>query len=107
MKYTAPVLWRLSQELYKLPENYSKTGKVVSFSIVQQPPELFKIYSPYIIAVIELVSGQKISTQIVDCDLKEIKIGLPVQTTLRKLFVETSKSIVTYGIKFKPMKEIT
>lgn len=101
MYYTAPILWRKSKETYQLPEGSSGKGKIVSFSVVHKAPKLFKSYAPYVIAVVELDTGQRLISQIVDCKIEEVKIGMKVEAMFRKLFVENEKSAIAYGIKFR------
>jgi len=106
MHYSAPILWRKSKETYQLPAEGSGKGKIVSFSVVRKAARLFKSYVPYIIAVVELDTGQRLISQIVDCKIEEIKIGMKVEATFRKIFVENEKSAIAYGIKFCPIYDI-
>jgi uncharacterized OB-fold protein len=52
------------------------------------------------VAVIELEEGPKIVAQMADCGPEEVKIGLPVEATFRRLFED--EGIVRYGVKFRP-----
>jgi len=83
---------------------FSGKGKVFTYTVVRVPPQGFKIYSPYIVAIIELEEGAKITGQVVDCSPDEIKIGMPVESVFRKIRSENDSGIVLYGTKFRPVK---
>ncbi len=100
-RYICPVC----KKTVKMEEvKFSGKGKVFTYTIVRVPPEGFKIYSPYIIAIIELEEGAKVTGQIVDCDIEDVKIGMAVEAVFRKMKSEHESGIVLYGTKFKPMK---
>jgi len=54
-------------------------GKIYSYTIVYVSalPE-FKEETPYIYAVIELAEGVKMPSNLIDCPLDKVKVGLPV-----------------------------
>lgn len=81
---------------------FSGNGKVFSYTIIRAPPEGFKEYAPYIIAVVDLDEGTKILSQVVDCDHKDIKIGMKVKSCFRRIRSENDTGLVLYGFKFKP-----
>jgi len=43
--------------------------------VIHAPSDEFKDIAPYVVAIVELEEGVKITTQIVDCDPNNIKIG--------------------------------
>ena len=81
---------------------FSGKGKVFSYTIIRAAPEGFKEYVPYIIAIVELDEDTKLLSQVVDCDQKDIKIGMKVKSCFRKIRSENDTGIVLYGFKFKP-----
>ena len=81
---------------------FSGRGKVFSYTVVRIPPEGFELYSPYIVAIIDLEEGTRIVSQIVDCKPHEAKIGMQVESCFRKIREENSSGLVLYGFKFKP-----
>ncbi len=83
---------------------FSGVGKIHSYTIIRVPPEGFKLYVPYIIAVVEMDEGAKVLSQVVDCEPKDVKIGMKVQTCFRKIRSEEKSGLVLYGFKFKPLK---
>lgn len=81
---------------------FSGKGKVYSYTVIRVPPEGFKEYVPYIIAIIELEEGAKVLTQVVDTDPKKMKIGMKVSSCFRKIRTENKTGLVLYGFKFRP-----
>jgi hypothetical protein len=86
-------------------EKFSGKGKVYSYTVVHAPPQGFELHRPYLLAIIELDEGPKLTAQIVDCKKEDIKIGMPVEMTFRKIRDSTEGGIIHYGYKFKPKTE--
>ena len=60
-------------------------GRVYSFSVVYQPPApRWKAYVPYTIAVIDLEEGPRMMSNIVDCEIDQLRIGMPVTVTFEE-----------------------
>ena len=96
---SSPVkLWRRQKFIPKL---LGKTGKIISWTIVRTPPVGFKYAAPYIPALIEFQGGSRMTGQIVDASLNEIKTGARVKAVLRKVRQDDPEGIIPYGIKFK------
>jgi len=79
----------------------SGKGKIVTYSIIHVAPEQFEGQAPYPIAVIKLDEGPRITAQIVDCDIDDVKIGMNVQSTFRKIQEDGYIGAIYYGYKFK------
>ena len=79
----------------------SGKGKIVTYSIIHVAPEQFEGQAPYPIAVIKLDEGPRITAQIVDCDIDDVKIGVKVQSTFRKIQEDGYIGAIYYGYKFK------
>lgn len=63
----------------------SGRGTLYTFSIVRQyllPP--FKDMLPYVTAMVDLEEGVRMLTNLVDCDLEAVKIGMPLQVKFVK-----------------------
>lgn len=80
----------------------SGRGKIFTYTVIRVPPAGFKIYSPYVVAIIDLDEGCKLVSQVVDVDLDKVKIGMPVKTCFRKIREDNSSGLILYGFKFKP-----
>jgi len=88
-------------ETFKL----SGEGEVETYTIIYDAPEKFEGQAPYPIAIIKLKEGPKITAQIVDCKSKDVKIGMKVQSTFRKIQDDGYVGAIYYGYKFKPFEE--
>jgi uncharacterized OB-fold protein len=86
-----------------VPLTFSGRGKVYSFTIIRVPSEGFHIYTPYIVGLIHLDEGPKVTSQIVDCALEEVYIGMPVVVCFRKIRALGHDGIICYGFKFRPL----
>lgn len=77
-------------------------GKVISYSVVHEGPEAFKMQIPYIMAIIELDEGPRLTAQLVDCEPENVKIDMPVESVFRKIHEEGKSGVIHYGYKFRP-----
>jgi uncharacterized OB-fold protein len=84
------------------PHKINGTGKVVSYSVVYEGPESLRMQIPYILAIIELDEGPRVTSQIVDCELDDVKIDMPVHAVFRKIHEEGKSGVIHYGYKFRP-----
>jgi len=80
------------------------TGTVITYTIIYTAPESFIGQVPYPIAIIELDEGPKITAQIVDCEIDDVKIGMKVKSTFRKIQEDGYIGAIHYGYKFKPLE---
>jgi len=78
-------------------------GKVVTYTVIHEAPAQFEMQKPYVVAIVEMDEGVRITSQIIDADPSEVKIGMRVQTTFRKLGEEGEAGIIHYGYKFRPV----
>ena len=80
-------------------------GEVITHTIIHVGPEDFEEQVPYPIAIIKMEEGPQITAQIVDCPIDEIKIGLKVESTFRKIQQDGHTGAIYYGYKFKKRRE--
>lgn len=72
----------------------------MSYSVVHDSGEdSTKSPKPYVVALIELDGGPKITSQVV-CSPNEIKTGMKVKRVFRKYGEEGDSGIIYYGTKF-------
>jgi uncharacterized OB-fold protein len=86
-----------------IPKTLSGKGRVHSFTVIRIPPEGFEAFTPYVVGLVELIEGPKVTSQIVDCDPDEVYIGMDVESCFRKLRVQGKDGIICYGFKFRPL----
>jgi hypothetical protein len=80
---------------------YSGKGKIYSFTEVTAPPEGFEDQVPYVLAIIELDEGAKLTAQIVDVHKKDVKIGSRVEQVFRMIQKDDPEGLIHYGFKFR------
>ena len=81
------------------------TGKIFSLTEVHEGLEELTLQKPYVLAMVEMDEGPKITGQVIDCDACDLQIGTPVRATMRKLSEEGSSGVIHYGYKFAPVRE--
>jgi len=81
-------------------------GKIFSLTEVQEGLEELSMQKPYVVAMVEMDEGVKVTGQVIDCEACDLRIGTPVRATLRKLSEEGPSGVIHYGYKFVPVKEI-
>ncbi len=79
----------------------SGKGEVITFSIIHVAPEDFEEQVPYPIAIVKLDEGPQVTGQIVDCELSDVKIGMKVEATFRRIKEDGYTGAIYYGYKFK------
>jgi hypothetical protein len=84
---------------YRLPEK----GKLLTFSIVRSPPSGFEKLVPFILGIIELDDGTRITTQVTDMDPKDANIGMRLEAVFRKISEDGDSGIISYALKFRPV----
>jgi uncharacterized OB-fold protein len=84
---------------YKLPER----GKILTFTVVRSPPRGFEKLAPYLLGIVELEDGTKVTSQITDTGLRDVSIGMPVEAVFRKISEDGDAGIIQYALKFRPV----
>ncbi len=58
----------------------SGRGRVRSYTVVRRPvSEAYQAEIPYVVALIELDEGPTMMSNVVQCDLEDVSIGMPVE----------------------------
>ncbi|OGR57432.1 MAG: hypothetical protein A2X36_09255 [Elusimicrobia bacterium GWA2_69_24] len=76
---------------------FTGTGTVHSFTMIHTPPSGYS--GPYVLAIVELDGGPKLTMQIADCGADEAKIGDKVRVEFRKLTQVGDAGVLCYGYK--------
>lgn len=79
----------------------SGKGKLLTWTEVREAATEFEMFAPYLIGLIELEEGVKITAQLVDMP-KPITAGMPLRSVFRKLRDDGEEGIILYGYKFTP-----
>ena len=80
---------------------FSGFGTVVTYSIIQTAPDQFASPGPYVLAIVQLDEGPRMTGQVI-CDPKAAKIGMKVKSTFRRIATDGESGIIHYGTKFVP-----
>jgi uncharacterized OB-fold protein len=80
---------------------YSGKGKVYSFTEISSPPVAFEDQAPYVLAIIELDEGAKVTGQVVEARSADVKIGSRVEQVFRVIQRDDPEGLIHYGFKFK------
>ena len=83
------------------PFRFSGRGTVYSFAEVAQPLQGFP--GPYLVALVELEEGVRVTAQLADVDPDEVEIGMPVEMVTRRLQEKGPHGYLVYGYKFRPL----
>ncbi|MEM4390007.1 MAG: Zn-ribbon domain-containing OB-fold protein [Candidatus Micrarchaeia archaeon] len=79
-------------------------GKIYSYTTVYSPPAGFELAVPYVLAIVELTEGPRLTAQIV-AKPEEVDIGTPVRMVFRKIQEDGKEGLIHYGFKFKPIQK--
>ncbi|HIH97037.1 MAG TPA: Zn-ribbon domain-containing OB-fold protein [Thermoplasmata archaeon] len=79
------------------------TAKIFTYTIIHIAPPEFVKQQPYIMAIVELDEGPRLTAQLVDIEPENVKIGIRVKAVFRKIKEDGSKGVIYYGYKFKPI----
>jgi uncharacterized OB-fold protein len=79
---------------------FSGTGEILSYTVVQEPPEGFEDQAPYVLALVKLTEGPVVTAQITDVE-GPVAIGDAVEMVTRRLTTEGPKGMIVYGYKFR------
>ncbi len=79
---------------------FSGKGQVFTYTVVRVPPEGYERQAPYVVAIIRLDEGPRITSQVVDCEPEEVGIGTRVRAVFRRISEEGPAGAIYYGYKF-------
>ncbi|RKY94740.1 MAG: transcriptional regulator [Ignavibacteriae bacterium] len=79
--------------------NLSDEGTIKTFTIIRVASDIFALQTPFAVGIVELNDGVRLTTQIADVDLDQLKIGLKVKMVFRKIQDEGKSGLHCYGYK--------
>ena len=80
----------------RLPES----GEVYSWTTIHSAPTGFEMQVPYVMAIVDMGEGVRLTAQIVDVSPEEMEIGMRVSPVLRKISQDGETGAIHYGYKF-------
>jgi uncharacterized OB-fold protein len=84
------------------PTTLSRSGKVVTSTVVHVAPTDLAMETPYAMAVVETPEGARLMAQVADCEPADVKPGTEVRLSFRRLRKEGPAGILCYGYKAVP-----
>lgn len=84
------------------PLQLSGEGEVVSYTLVHEAAVGFEMQVPYVLALVKTTEGPLLTGQVVNVLPDEMRVGLKVRATFRKLREEGPAGVIHYGYKFAP-----
>jgi uncharacterized OB-fold protein len=84
------------------PLELSRTGQVVTSTVIHVAPNDLQMEAPYAMAIIETPERVRLTAQVVDCDPDEVQPGLHVRLEFRRIRREGHGGILCYGFKAVP-----
>jgi uncharacterized protein len=87
-----------------LSKQFSGKGTIYSFSELSSGPAGFELEAPYVLAIIELEEGPRLTAQVVAVTDKDVKIGDEVEMVFRKIMEDSPEGLIHYGYKFRLLK---
>lgn len=82
-----------------VPLTLKGTGTIISYTVVYIASDQFSRETPFAVAIIETDEGCRLTAQVVDCKLEDVKTGAKVQLVFRKIQEEGASGIINYGYK--------
>ncbi|MFI5166288.1 MAG: Zn-ribbon domain-containing OB-fold protein [Thermoanaerobaculales bacterium] len=77
-------------------------GKVVTFTVIHVAPSAFRHDAPYVLAIVELEQGARLTCQVADVALDQVKTGMPVRLEFRRIQEDGEAGVIAYGHKAVP-----
>jgi len=74
---------------------------VFSYAQVGQAPQGFS--GPYLVAMVQLDEGIRLTAQLTDVDPEEVSVGMPAEMVVRRIREYGSNGYLVYGYKFRPL----
>jgi uncharacterized OB-fold protein len=78
-------------------------GRVVTWTVIRNPPGGYEKYAPYVVALVELDGGVRVLSQLVDVEPDEVSSEMRVEAVFRRIKEDGPSGIIEYGYKFRPL----
>lgn len=81
----------------------SRRGEVWSYTVVHTPTKEWKGEVPYALVDVELPEGLRVPAALVDCPFDQLRVGMPVELTLRVAEIDSEGNEVM-AYRWRPVK---
>lgn len=97
-RFVCPYCGSVKLEESKLPER----GKLLEYTVIYSAPKGYEAVIPYVVGLVELENGVRIVAPITDVDVNDVKEGMEVELTIRRLPEQLEGGMICYTYKFRP-----
>ena len=80
----------------------ARTGKILTHTLIHTPPKAFADQAPCAVVIVEMDDGPRVTTQLVDFQPEQLKIGQKVKLEFRKIYADGDSGPIQYGYKVVP-----
>ena len=85
------------------PYTLSGRGSVLTYAVVHQASTGHEADSPYIVAIVQLAEGPRITAQLTDVTASEVIMGMQVEMVTRLMGDTGPDGLLLYAYKFRPI----
>jgi uncharacterized OB-fold protein len=71
----------------------------VTFTVVRVASDKFSKQTPFVVGIVELNDGVRVTTQLADVDVDKVRIGQKVKLVFRRIQEDGKAGILCYGYK--------
>lgn len=83
----------------------NQKGVLVTYTIIRSATEEHERETPFILGIIELEEDTRLTSQVVNCEIDDVEIGMELEPVFRKLGEQGEDGLLYYGIKFAPTEK--
>jgi uncharacterized OB-fold protein len=77
----------------------SEEGRLVTFTVVRVASDKFSKQTPFVVGIVELNDGLRLTTQLADVDVDKVEIDQKVKLVFRRIQEDGRAGILCYGYK--------
>jgi len=81
----------------------SNRGRIITYTVIRVPPKTHELTTPYLVAIVETDDGARLTCQICDSEIENLKIGQEVELVFREVMREGKTGVIMYGYKARPI----
>ncbi|HOT94166.1 MAG TPA: Zn-ribbon domain-containing OB-fold protein [Methanoregulaceae archaeon] len=85
-----------------VPFRFRGRGEIVTFTVIRTASDAFAQQTPFVLAIIQLEEGPRVTGQVVLEDVSEARIGMRVRPVFRRIGTEGESGVIYYGTKYVP-----
>lgn len=76
-----------------------RQGTLLTWTVIHAAPPQFSLETPYVVGIVELDGGVRLTCQVADCDPEELAVDAPVELVFRRIKEDNAADIIQYGYK--------